>query len=461
MKTAPVGGQLVRRTGRNTVVAQLTVDSLRHLMPEVKPGAKIDSNREVSLKRCEALAEYYIEKSDRWILPPILVDTELDLEFISQGTITVDNPTQHGKEVVLNSVKIEVGVCQIPTSIKDAIIILDGQHRVGGLVMALNRTEAKKKKLLDEIDRLDDQEVDVMQQSKRKELAAELTACSKLLERFSLDTITVEIRTGTDRALHKEWFVTIADNAKGINKSERARLDTINMSSAAARGIVDLHPLLNGEIGELGDLRIDDRNNQAKKSTDSIYSLDNIRNVVKNIAFSPALKESARRERTMNEARVIEEGEFFFDILVAEVDKFKKLLPSTTTYTGKKFRKESLYSSPTMLRCLAGAYHNLALEVIDDSQNQGKITIKRNDKGEKLFINLLRNLNPYMDFIVKKDSLDVDPLWRKTKLFRGTGIAPQSGFQDLSTLVGLLTEWGKEGKVFSGTLFDSIIRSGA
>jgi hypothetical protein len=94
MKTAPVGGQLVRRTGRNTVVAQLTVDSLRHLMPEVKPGAKIDSNREVSLKRCEALAEYYIEKSDRWILPPILVDTEYDLEFISQGTITVDNPTK-------------------------------------------------------------------------------------------------------------------------------------------------------------------------------------------------------------------------------------------------------------------------------------------------------------------------------------------------------------------------------
>ena len=61
-----------------------------------------------------------------------------------------------------------------------------------------------------------------------------------------------------------------------------------------------------------------------------------------------------------------------------------------------------------------------------------------------------------MKFITNDGALDVDPLWRKTKLFRDTGIAPQSGFQDLSTLAALLTEWGNNGKVFGGTLFNQI-----
>ena len=463
MKTAPVGGQRVRRSGKNTVVAQLTIDSLRHLMPEVIPGSRIDTNREVSAKRCEELATYYINNADRWILPPVLVDSELDLEFISQGTITVGNATLLGEANAKKAVTIDVGVCQIPTSIKDALVILDGQHRIGGLVIAFNRTEARRLVVLDELSRLDAQEMDILQQGKRKELAAELEACNKLLDRFSQDTITVEIKTGTPLELHKEWFVTIADNAKGINKSERARLDTVNKSSAIARAIRDLHPLLAGEIGSRSpkDPRVDERNNQAKKASDSIYSLDNVRNVVKNIAFSPALKESAKRERSTQEESATKQGMRFFDILCDEIDQMKNLLPTAKgNYTGKEFRKETLYSSPTMLRSLAGAYHNLALTVIDDPQAQGMTTLKVDEDGVKKFIQLIRNLNPHMKFTVKDGALDVDPLWRKTKLFRGTGIAPQSGFQDLSTLVALLTEWGKNGKVFDGTLFNQISETG-
>ena len=170
MKSAPVGGQRVRRSGKNTVVAQLTIDSLRHLMPEVIPGSRIDTNREVSAKRCEELANYYINNSDRWILPPVLVDSELDLEFISQGTITVGNATLLGEANAKKAVTIDVGVCQIPTSIRDALVILDGQHRIGGLVIAFNRTEARRLVVLDELSRLDAQEMDILQQSKRKEL---------------------------------------------------------------------------------------------------------------------------------------------------------------------------------------------------------------------------------------------------------------------------------------------------
>jgi hypothetical protein len=79
-------------------------------MPEVIPGSRIDTNREVSAKRCEELANYYINNADRWILPPVLVDSELDLEFISQGTITVGNATLLGEANAKKAVTIDVGV---------------------------------------------------------------------------------------------------------------------------------------------------------------------------------------------------------------------------------------------------------------------------------------------------------------------------------------------------------------
>jgi hypothetical protein len=156
---------------------------------------------------------------------------------------------------------------------------------------------AKLGNLQDERDRLMDQEQDPMQIQRLRDLSTQISTFEALMERFARDTVTVEIRTNTPKELHKEWFVTIADNAKGINKSERARLDTINMSILAAKQVCDKHPLLAGNIGEGGQPRIDFRNNMAKKTSDTIYSLDNIRNVVKNIAFSAAKKETAKMER--------------------------------------------------------------------------------------------------------------------------------------------------------------------
>lgn len=131
--------------------------------------------------------------------------------------------------------QIEVGVLQIPLAIDDAMIILDGQHRVAGLVKAYRETLASISNLVDERDRLMDQESDPLQRERLRVLNTELATLQALEGRFQRDTVTVEIRTNTPRDLHKEWFVTIADNAKGINKSERARLDTINMSSLAAK----------------------------------------------------------------------------------------------------------------------------------------------------------------------------------------------------------------------------------
>ena len=455
-KTAPLGGQAVNMHGRKTFVAMMKVSSLKDLMPEVKVGESIDTNREVNEKRVAELAEYYVRSGDRVVIPPILADTHLDFEFQKGGELSVD---------VNDSNKIEVGILQIPLAVDDAMIILDGQHRVAGLVKAYRETLAGLKNLEDERDRLMDQESDPLQRERLRSVNTEIATLQALEARFKRDTVTVEIRTNTPRDLHKEWFVTIADNAKGINKSERARLDTINMSSLVAKKVCDKHILLSGNIGDSGQPRVDFRNNMAKRSSDTIYSLDNIRNVVKNIAFSAEKKETARLERSMVDKSddIVAESLKFFDALVSNVSEYEKLSKITSGYTGAAFRKESLYGSPTMLRALAGAYHSLVLK--DESKNKAKASfdLKHNSSGYKKFIELLNNLNQFMDLKIHNQNLgeiDIHPKWRATTLFRESGLAPQSGFQDLAKLVELLTDWGKSGKVFSGSVYSSILKPG-
>ena len=284
------------------------------------------------------------------------------------------------------------------------------------------------------------------------------------MDRFNRDTVTVEIRTNTPKELHKEWFVTIADNAKGINKSERARLDTINMSSLAAKQICDKHQLLAGNIGDAGQPRIDFRKNMATKTSDTIYSLDNVRNVVKNIAFSASKKETAKMEReaVTNIETIESETMKFFDALVSSIPKYSQLAQITSGYTGAKFRKESLYASPTMLRALAGAYHSLVLGSADGKKVSPQ-DLKHNKNGFDQFVQLLKNLNEYMDLksYSAGGETDIHPKWRQTTLFRESGLAPQSGFQDLSKLVDLLTEWGRLGDVFVGKVYGSIKKPGA
>lgn len=453
-KTAPLGGQAVSMHGRKTFVAMMKVSSLKDLMPEVLVGESIDTNREVNEKRVAQVAEYYVRAGDRVVIPPILADTHLDFEFKKGGTIVVDenDPNQ-----------IEVGVLQIPLAIDDAMIILDGQHRVAGLVKAYRETLASISNLVDERDRLMDQESDPLQRERLRVLNTELATLQALEGRFQRDTVTVEIRTNTPRDLHKEWFVTIADNAKGINKSERARLDTINMSSLAAKKVCDKHILLSGNIGDTGQPRVDFRNNMPKRSSDTIYSLDNIRNVVKNIAFSAEKKETARLERSMLDKsdNIVAESLRFFDALVSNVSQYEQLSRITSGYTGVNFRKESLYASPTMLRALAGAYHALVLRDNSKERDRNLSALNHNADGYVKFANLLKNLNPFMELRVydkKTDEIDIHPKWRATTLFRESGLAPQSGFQDLAKLVDLLSEWGDKGEVFAGKVYSSILK---
>lgn len=135
----------------------MTIANLRDILPKVEPGEKIDTNREVKEDKCYKLRDYFIENPASWIMPPILTDTELNLTMEKSGTLSMDTPQLLGlpEEQALD---IEIGLLNIPMSMGvSPLIILDGQHRVCGLVMALAKAEADRKSALEELALLDAQ----------------------------------------------------------------------------------------------------------------------------------------------------------------------------------------------------------------------------------------------------------------------------------------------------------------
>lgn len=428
-KERPVGAQGIKRSGRSVYIVALPLSLIRYVLPEVDPDKPIDRNRKVSKDRAQKAGQYYLDNPDSWIFPPLLVDTEGTLDFTSV------TPIQTGEGL------IEFGKLEIPFSSRTDFYILDGQHRVCGINMALAGLEGKLKSEDIELKKLRANNASGL------EIQAQEQAIEKTKERvarFGIDTITVEICTDVNQTMHQNWFVTIADTAKGINASERVRLDEINMTSTLAKEIADKHPLFKGQIK--GEDRIEMRKNLAVRSKATIYSIANVRDWVRNIAFGVGGKETALQQKFMNRDDVYNAAHTFFDTLVSEIPDFKKLV--TESIDGREFRDNSLYSSPTMIRALSSAFYEIVLGAPVMDPKTFKTDIQINTNGLDKFKKLLRSLTPEMDYVYKNNNRRVKSGWYETTLFRGGAAAPQSGFQDRKKMVGLLVNWADSGRVF-------------
>jgi len=429
-KARPIGAQGITRSGRSVYIVALPLSLIRYVLPEVDPDTPIDRNRKVSKERAQKAGQYYLDNPNSWIFPPLLVDMEGTLKFSSV------TPIQTGEGL------IEFGQLEVPFSSRTDFFILDGQHRVCGINMALAGLEEKLKVEETALKKLQ------ANNSSSLEIQAQQQAIDKTadrIRRFDVDTITVEICTDVDQTMHQNWFVTIADTAKGINASERVRLDEINMTSTLAKEIAEKHPLFKGQIK--GEDRVEMRKNLAVRSKSTIYSIANVRDWVRNVAFGVGGKETALQQKYMSRDDVYSAAYAFFDALVTEIPDFKRLV--TESITGREFRETSLYSSPTMIRALSSAFYEIVLGSPVMDPNTFKTDMQINTNGLDKFKKLLRLLTPEMEYVYRDNSRRVKQGWYNTTLFRDDAAAPQSGFQDRKKMVELLVRWAESGTIFN------------
>lgn len=418
---------------------------LAALLPVITPKDPFVENRRVDADHGAEFGDYVVSHPDTWIEPGILLVAKQELEFIRSFGMKLP-PAPNASDTPI----LEIGYLKLNANEAKYILeISDGQHRTYGI-------QDKLASLIKQQLKLESNESD-SEVSDEESSELSLVHIAQIMDRFNMETMNLTIVSKVPVELQTQWFVTIADKARQVKRAESIRLDSETNSAICTKEIVAQHKLFDGMIGLKTSKpveRVLSRDNSAAAGSAAIYALPNIEDVVKNIAYSFSKRETKQKTSRALQEAIIKNSLCFFDVLVSEVPRFKKLIDDVE-YTGKEFRQESLYSSAPFVRVLADVFHQLALKESGVFSDGGIVkTYEVDSSGLEVFKKLLRNLAQYTDYVEipgeagKKSKLQVQDVWYGTLLFRPGSKGPGSAFQELSGLSKLLCHWARTGKMF-------------
>jgi len=412
--TKELAAQQVTRGGKTVYILSLPIQLVPVHLPIPDPSRPIDSNRAVSKSHAEAFGAYWLKNVGSWTVPPLLVDTADYLKFDEKFSIT-DGP--------------RLGVLHLPDYSNQILRTLDGQHRILGWSIVRNR-------LIKDLEAAQEQNQIAQRTGTaiEKDLAKEkLEQTRASLQRMQTEQVTLEIVSGVTEYEHKTFFVTIADNAMGINTSERARMDETNMTSRVAKQLVDSLDLLQN--------RIEMRKSSAGKGSKDLMSLANVRDIVRHCCFGIKGKVTAAREQAVNDSNAMEISEHFFRAMAEAIPQLDQI--TNGTYLPKALKQDSLLGSVTIWRCLAGAYNDLAVTLINNKE------LRWDKSGHDRFVVMLTDLFKKMKISGTGNDKKIIGAWAETGCFNPGELAPRSRAQDLRNLSTLFTAWAESGAAFN------------
>ena len=404
--------QQTNRCGKTVYIVSLPIDLVSQHLSVPDPEQPVEDNRQVSKAHAIEFGEYWRKNPDSWTVPPILVDCSDSLVF-------------NEKYPILEGYRL--GLVEIPRYSQEILRTLDGQHRIYGW-------DYITKKIYKEFDLAKDALL-VSQNSGtdiEKGLAKKkLEEVKYDIERLNKEHVTLEIITNITLAEHKTFFVTIASKAKGVNQTEQTALDEINMSSRVAR--------LMAENTSLFLNRVERRKNKASAQSKDIMSLSNLRDVVSNVCFGIAGRVTAGRERDFTDTNANAMAEHFIEAMLESSTALNSVIDGS--YLPKELRNDSLLGSITIWKCLAGAYHELAVTI-------DKNVFRWNEEGHKKFVEMARSAINQMEINEWDGSRTVNEHWYETQCFNPGEASARSRSQDLKNLTALFVAWAKSGNVF-------------
>jgi len=103
-------------------ITALSIAELLELLDIPDPNKPFEDNRRVNKRHAMEFGDYWESQRNGWISPPLLLDTELVIDYQNVPQLNLDST------VLIN----------IPSSKKREVNILDGQHRVLGWFLKRN-----------------------------------------------------------------------------------------------------------------------------------------------------------------------------------------------------------------------------------------------------------------------------------------------------------------------------------
>ncbi len=384
----------------------------------------IESNRKIDLKHAQDFAKYLLKNPD-FVVPSILVRVQPGvLSFTHVQAFDALHTSWGWVEYRLGDIVL--------------LLLVDGQHRVLGIWLAVEEATRKIADLKATI-RKAEQNGD---KASEAGLTKQLADWEDKLRRLTVGSLTVqfvEISVEQGRRL----FVDINDNVKGVRADFRTYLDDRTAVGLITADVCERHPLLLGRVETGQEIGF-------SKTSKALLGFKGVSDVVRSVLVGSTGRVGGRVEGELKEHQKAKADEVmkFFDLLVQYTDLRKvadnEVDPPELRYDAKAPGKPhvTMLASVTMLRILAGVYHDLTTKdpKTGDAQD-GHPVMTRAEVG--IFF---RDLGP----LLRQVPVALGSVWMDTGTFAEGGSAPIARHGDVGKLTALLCDWARNGIPESG-----------
>lgn len=403
-----VTAQQIKRLGSTEYLFAIPISLALDLLEIPDPARPFIDNRRVSKKHAMDFGNYWEMNATEWVVPPILLDTAEELSY---------------SELKRDSDQISLVQLKLPADHKHSLRILDGQHRILGWYLKKLDLNAR----LSDATTAYNKAVIASATTDKVIIQNELDAINSHLKRLNQELVSINLIDSLSAKKHQQFFVDIAKNALGINKTVQAKFDSASIINRVTQELIKTHPLFED--------RIDMEKTSCSGSNPNLLTVVNVSDISRHTCFGVNRMVTAKRENNYKDEDLIETVTVFLDLMVENVNPLQLVVDGRIK--PPDFRERYMLGSGTIWRCLAGAFYE-ACVIIDD--NEG--TIELDQSQVKKFAKMIQLFSEDMD-------LPISAQWFATTLFPiKRSKAPSSRAQDLEAMVGLLTTWTRNGRLF-------------
>lgn len=382
------------RQGTRTVFSlDLSLTQIAGLLPTPNPANPTEGNRRIKEGHARGFGDY-VRSQAEWVAPALVLRA----------------PDIFGFDVRESIGGTEFGVISFPRLASTDLRILDGQHRILGIHMAIQgiADDIEKARSSLAAARRTDAEPALLTQFQEQ-----IERLSEQRERFDRERTSLQIFIEDDQAAYKQMFFDIADNALGITSSVRARFDSRKVVNRSLEDVMR-HALLRG--------RVDPEQDRVGRNNPNLMGAKHVAELIRTIAVGIDGRIGRRLEDELREDALVQKTNNFLDTLLASFAPLASV--ADDELAPEELRKTSLLGSTVVLRVLAGTYTEL---------------VDRQKLDDDDIIDFFRKLAPHMEGPVASDSI-----WLRhvtDEVFSEGALAPRSRRQDLKALRDALVSW--------------------
>lgn len=408
MTVEKVLAQRIKRIGNSTFLFSLPIGLALELLEIPDPAHPFPDNRRVSKKHAMDFGNYWESHEADWIVPPLLLDSSLTLNF---------------ETLSKKSHETELVELELVSGDRETLRILDGQHRILGWYLKQIELDSRLTDATSAYNKLI-----ISGAKKESELVmGEIDRIRGTIDRLKNEHVAVNLLDSLTPQLHQQFFVDIAKNALGINKTVQAKFDSASIVNRVTQNLIKSHPLF--------EARIDLEKTSCSGANPNLLTVVNVSDITRHACFGVNRQVTAKRENNYKDDVLEENVKTFLDSIVRQIPQLNQVIEGRLK--PEALRENYMLGSGTIWRCLSGAFYETCVIIDDD---EGTIEI---DKSQ------LRKFEKFLGLFGENMSLPISREWFATNLFPiKRSKAPSSRAQDLEAMVGLMSAWTRNGRLF-------------